>query len=168
MDEELMDIYDANKNLTGRTIYRKGRNILNEDEYVITSHCFIINSSGQILLTQRSLNTDRGGKWEDTHGGVRAKETSIEGIIRELKEEIGINVTQSELKLVKTIKKKNVFRDVYILKRDIPLEDFVLDKNEVMDCKYVTIDEFKEMIEKGECTFTSFEQTIFYDNNINF
>lgn len=37
-----------------------------------------------------------------------------------------------------------------------------------MDCKYVTIDEFKEMIENGECTFTSFEQTIFYDNNIDF
>lgn len=87
MDEELMDIYDENKNLTGRTIYRKDRNILNEDEYVITSHCFIINSSDKILLTQRSLNTNRGGKWEDTHGGVRAKETSIEGIIRELKEE---------------------------------------------------------------------------------
>lgn len=70
--------------------------------------------------------------------------------------------------MVKTIKKKNVFRDIYILKRDIPLEDFVLDKNEVMDCKYVTIDEFKEMIKKGECTFTSFEQTIFYDNDIDF
>lgn len=168
MDEELMDIYDKNKNLTGRTIYRKDINILNEDEYVITSHCFIINSSGKILLTQRSLNTNRGGKWEDTHGGVRVTETSIEGIIRELKEEIGINVKQSELKLVKTIKKKNVFKDIYILKRDIPIENFVLDKNEVMDCKYVTIDEFKEMIEKGECTFTNFEQTIFYDNNICF
>lgn len=163
-----MDIYDENKNLTGRTIYRKDRNTLKEDEYTITSHCFIINSSGQILLTQRSLNTNRGGKWEDTHGGVRAKESSIEGIIRELKEEIGINVTQSELKLVKTIKKKNVFRDIYMLKRDTPLKDFVLDKNEVMNCKYVTIDEFKEMIEKGECTFTSFDQTIFYDNNIDF
>lgn len=168
MDKELMDIYDENKNLTGRTIYRKDINILKEDEYVITSHCFIINSYGKILLTQRSLNTNRGGKWEDTHGGVRAKETSIEGIIRELKEEIGINVKQSELKLVKTIKNKNVFKDVYILKRDIPIENFVLDKNEVMDCKYVTIDEFKEMIEKGECTFTNFEQTIFCDNNIYF
>lgn len=168
MGEELMDIYDENKNLTGRTIYRKDRNTLKEDEYIITSHCFIINSSDKMLLTQRSLNTNRGGKWEDTHGGVRAKETSIEGIIRELKEEIGINVKQSELKLVKTIKKKNVFRDIYILKKDIPLEDFKLDKNEVMDCKYVTIDEFKKMIERGECTFTSFEQTIFYDNNIDF
>lgn len=31
MGEELMDIYDENKNLTGRTIYRKDRNTLKED-----------------------------------------------------------------------------------------------------------------------------------------
>ena len=28
MDKELMDIYNENKNLTGRTIYRKDRNTL--------------------------------------------------------------------------------------------------------------------------------------------
>lgn len=168
MDKELMDVYDENKNLTGKNIYRKDMDTLKENEYIITSHCFIINSSNQILLTQRSLNTDRKGKWEDTHGGVKAGETSIDAIIRELKEEIGINVKPSELKLIKTIKKKNAFRDIYILKKDVALESLILNKNEVMDCKYVTINEFKEMIEKEECTFTSFKQTIFYDNNINF
>ena len=41
----------------------KNRLIIN-NEYIITEHCFIINSSNQILLTQRSLNKNRGGKWE--------------------------------------------------------------------------------------------------------
>lgn len=35
-----------------------------------------------------------------------------------------------------------------------------------MDCKYVNIEEFKEMIKKGECTFKRFEDTIFYNSNI--
>ena len=125
MDKELMDIYNENKNLTGRTIYRKDRNTLKEDEYIITSHCFIINLSGQILLTQRSLNTNRGGKWEDTHGGVKSGETSLQAIVRELKEEIGINVKEDELNFIKTLKRKNVFRDIYVLKKNIDLKDIV-------------------------------------------
>lgn len=35
-----------------------------------------------------------------------------------------------------------------------------------MDCKYVTLEQFKTMIENKECTFEKFEDTIFYNNNI--
>ena len=49
---------------------------------------------------------NRRGKWEDTHGGVKAGEDSIDGIKRELKEELGINVDDNELRLIKTLKKK--------------------------------------------------------------
>ena len=129
---------------------------------------FVVYNDKILFLRRANYIRQFGGKWCLPGGTLEKGEDQKEAIIRELKEEIGINVKQSELKLVKTIKKQNVFRDVYILKRDIPLEDFKLDKNEVMDCKYVTIDEFKEMIERGECTFTSFEQTIFYDNKIDF
>lgn len=166
MKDELMDIYDENKNLTGKTILRKNKDNLLENEYVISVHCFIINSSSKILLTQRSLTKNRGGMWEDTHGGLRSGETSIQGIQRELYEELGITVESNELILFKTSKGKNNFRDIYILKKDIPLESFSFNDGEVMDCKYVTIEELKKIIKDGKCTFTSFEQTIFYDNDI--
>lgn len=166
MNEELVDVYDKNKNLTGKIIKRKDIDLLNDDEYIITVHCFIINSSNQILLTQRSLNQNRGGKWEDTHGGLQSGETSILGIKRELKEEIGIDIQTSELKLIKTLKQKNKFRDIYIIKKNIPLEDFKYN-TEVMNCKYVTLEQFKIMIENDECTFKKLKDTIFYDNNIN-
>lgn len=167
MKEELMDVYDENKNKIGKTIKRKEIDLLNDDEYTITVHCFIINSCNQILLTQRSLNKNRGGKWEDTHGGLQAGETSIEGIQRELKEELGINIQSNELKFIKTLKRKNKFRDVYIIRKDIPIDSFSYNDGEVMDCKYVTLEQFKAMIENNECTFKKFEDTIFYDNDIN-
>lgn len=167
MEEELVDIYDENKNITGKIIKRKDIDLLKDNEYVITVHCFIINSSNQILLTQRSLNQNRAGKWEDTHGGLQVGESSVLGIKRELKEEIGINVQINELKFIKTLKQKNKLRNMYVIKKDIPLEDFKCNKEEVMDCKYVTLEEFKTMIENGECTFKKFEDTIFYDNNIS-
>ena len=78
--EELLDVYDKNKKLTGKIIDRKSIELLNDNEYVITVHCFIINLSNQILVTQRSLTKNRGGKWEETHGALRTGETSVEGI----------------------------------------------------------------------------------------
>lgn len=38
---------------------------------------------------------------------------------------------------------------------------------ELMDCKYVTLEQFKIMIKNDECTFKKYEDTIFYDNNIS-
>ena len=167
MKEELVDVYDKNKNKTGKTIKRNVSNLLNEDEYIITVHCFIINSQNKVLLTQRSFNQNRGGKWEETHGGLRTGESSLLGMKRELKEEIGIDVKIEELNLVKTFIRKNKIRDIYILKKNIPLEDFKYNDGEVMDCKYVTIEQFKIMIENNECTFKKFEDTIFYNNEIS-
>ena len=164
MNEELVDVYDENKNMTGKIIKKNDINLLNDDEYIITVHCFIINSLNQILLTQRSLSKNRGGKWEETHGGLKSGESSIIGMQRELKEEIGVAVQTNELKLVKTLKKKNKFRDIYILKKDIPIDSIKYNDGEVMDCKYVTLEQFKIMIENNECTYKKFEDTIFYSN----
>ena len=142
--EELLDVYDKNKKLTGKIIDRKSIELLNDNEYVITVHCFIINLSNQILVTQRSLTKNRGGKWEETHGALRTGETSVEGIKRELKEEIGLDVQISELRLIKTFIRKNKIRDVYILKKNIPLKKIKLNDGEVMNCKYVDLEEFKK------------------------
>lgn len=166
MEQELIDIYDENRNKTGKTIKREDTDKLSENEYRIVAHCWIVNSEKQILMTQRSLTTERSGKWEDTHGGIRAGETSKQGMARELKEEIGIVVSDNELQLIKTMKKGNTLHDIYIVKKDVLLSEISFNDREVMACKYATLDKFKEMIEKGECTFKTFEQTIFYDDYV--
>ena len=167
MKIELVDVYDKNRKTTGRIINRKNIDALTDDEYIITVHCFIINLSNQILLTQRSLKKNRGGKWEETHREIREGEKKIDDIKRELHEEIGIDVQTNELKLIKILKRKNKFRDIYIIRKDIPLYSIKYNDGEVMDCKYVTLNEFKAMIENNECTFQKFEETIFYNNDIN-
>ena len=159
--EELVDVYDENRIKTGKVINRKDKNKLNENEYTLAVHCWIINSKNEILITQRNPNLNRGGMWEDTHGGVKSGKTSIEGMKRELKEELGIEIEENELILVKTLKRKNVFRDCYVVLKDISLDYINFNDNEVMNCKYVSIEEFKEIIKKGESTFTDFSQTIF-------
>ena len=95
---------------------------------------------------ERLGNKNRGGMWEDTHGGVQSGETSMQAMRRELKEEIGLDVKEEELKLVRSLKRKNIYRDCYVLFKDIDIKDISFNDNEVMDCKYVSLEKFEEMI----------------------
>lgn len=45
----------------------------------------------EILLSKRAQNKKYAGMWEPTSGHVKSKETSLEGIKREVKEELGID-----------------------------------------------------------------------------
>ncbi len=167
MNEEFVDVYDENKVKTGKIINRNDKDKLSENEFTLSVHCWIVNSKNEILITQRNRNLNRGGMWEDTHGGVKTGETSLEGMIRELKEELGINIEENELILVKTLKRKKVFRDCYVVFKDILVDSINFNDDEVMACKFVSIEEFKEIIKKGESTFTDFSQTIFNEIDID-
>ena len=157
--EELVDVYDENKCKTNKIIKRKDKDLLDENEFILAVHCWIINSKKEILITRRSLNKNRCGMWEDTHGGVQSGETSMQAMRRELKEEIGLDVKEEELKLVRSLKRKNIYRDCYVLFKDIDIKDISFNDNEVMDCKYVSLEKFEEMIKMGESTFKDIAQT---------
>lgn len=93
--------------------------------------------------------------WEPTGGLVQSGENSIQATKRELNEEIGINIFERELKFIKEKIDKsdrhNVFRDVYVIKKDININELKFNDGEVIDAKYVTIEVLKDMIQKGEC-----------------
>lgn len=151
---EILDIYDKNRNKTGKTVERKEGNLIEKNEYIIAVQCWIINSKGKILLTQRRLDKKYGGMWEPTSGLIKSGENSMEGIKRELSEEIGLNISEKELKLFQTIvdesKDINIIKDIYVVNKDVQITDICFKDGEVIDCKYVTINELKEMIEIGK------------------
>ncbi|WP_268833940.1 8-oxo-dGTP diphosphatase MutT [Photobacterium carnosum] len=47
----------------------------------------------QIFITRRHANAHQGGLWEFAGGKVEANETAEQAVIRELNEEVGIQVT---------------------------------------------------------------------------
>ena len=151
---ELVDIYNSKKEKTGKVVERKKGATLENGEFIISVTCWIINNEGKILLTQRKIDKPNGGKWEPTTGLVVSGETSAQGIIRELKEEIGINADESEITPVKEIVEERTdvsfFRDIYLLKRDIDLNTISYNDGEVVNAKYVTIDEFNKMVLNDE------------------
>lgn len=55
----------------------------------------IIDQDNLILLAKRPNNLHQGGKWEFPGGKVENDETTSEALIRELKEEVDLDVTSS-------------------------------------------------------------------------
>ena len=147
---ELWDIYDENKNKTGRTAIRDVT-ILQKGEYHIVVTGIILNSKNEILISKRATNKKFGGMWECNGGSILAGETSKEGILRELKEELGVNITEDECKLVKSYLKNRLgmIWDIYFLSKDVELEDVTLQKEEVSRVKLVNTDEFRDMLKEG-------------------
>ena len=98
---EIWDLYDENKNVTGRYCIRG--NEIPDNLYHLVVHVWIKNSKGEYLISQRSENRPKFPlKWECVGGSVLKGETSLQGALRETKEEIGIDLTQLEGSLIYT------------------------------------------------------------------
>jgi len=52
---------------------------------------FVVNKQGEILLARRNIEPSRG-KWDFLGGFVEAKEHPVDGLKREVKEEIGVDI----------------------------------------------------------------------------
>lgn len=144
---EKRDLYDINRQPTGETIL-KGESVpLNK--YIIVVLSFIQNSKGQFLIQKRSKQKD--GLYASTGGHPKSGETSIHGIITEIKEEIGLTILPNELELIFSGREDNeqVFFDVYFIKKDINIADLKLQKEEVDSIGWYTLKEIKDLIKNG-------------------
>ena len=140
---EKRDLYDENKKLTGETIF-KGEKVP-KGRYYITVVVWIQNDEGNFLIQKRVLKKD--GKWSTTGGHLVSGETSKQGIFTEIKEELGLDLTDKEIILFKTIKTEDDFVDLYYLKADVDINNVVMQKEEVEDVKWASIEEINKLIE---------------------
>lgn len=144
---EILDIYDINKVKTNKK-YIRGSNTLSKEEYVVVVEIAIVNSKQQLLLSQRSkLKNKNPLKWETTQGSVKSGEDSIEAAIRELKEELGLDISKDMFEYVKTIKDddEHIFKDIFRINMDVKINDISFSDGEVIDVKWVNKDEFNKM-----------------------
>ncbi|RLV58621.1 8-oxo-dGTP diphosphatase MutT [Parashewanella curva] len=75
----------------------------------------IINSQNQILIAKRHEHLHQGGKWEFPGGKVEEDETTSEALIRELKEEVNLNTSETTpfMELSFDYPDKQVFLDIH-------------------------------------------------------
>lgn len=85
----------------------------------------------------------------DKWGSVLAGETSIEGAIREAKEEVGLDLRNCKHQFITVLKRPHTLNHIWLFEKEFPLTDVVLQKEEVEEVKLVTIEEIRKILEDG-------------------
>lgn len=145
---ELWDLYDQNRMPLYQTHPRGKR--LPKGTYHIAVGIWTINEENEILLTLRSPEKkDWPNLWENTAGSLLAGESSLDGALRELREETGIVAAPEELHLIGTERGRSAFGDCYMLRKSVHREDIVLQPGETCDARFVTLETLDAMIAQG-------------------
>ncbi|WP_299224034.1 NUDIX domain-containing protein [uncultured Psychroserpens sp.] len=157
--DELIDIVDENGNATGKSALKS--EIHSKGLFHHTAHLWCYTSKGHILLQQRAATKSIAPLLWDVSvaGHVDAGETIAKAIIREAKEEIGLDLFEHQLikigvfKCFQTYENgiiDNEFHNTFISKIDVAIKQLILQENEVEAVKYVTISEFETLLQKSE------------------
>lgn len=150
---EKRDLYDNNKQLTGLTFY-KG-NPIPPGYYFLVVVVFIQNSKGEFLIQKRSARKD--GKWATTGGHPKAGETSRQGIIMEVQEELGLDISQDNFIYFKELKDEDCYCDLYYLQKDIDINEIICQPEEVEKVKWATSAEIDTLFKNGEFKKTHYQ-----------
>ena len=154
---EKRDLYDKNRNLIGKTIY-KGESVP-EGSYIVVVLIYIQNSKGEFLLQKRSAR--KNGLWATTGGHPKSGEDSIQGILTEVKEEIGVDLNPE--KLVKYYggrsEKERVFWDDYYIKMDVQdIKKLKLQEDEVSSVEWFSKNEIENLMKQDKFFKNHYEE----------
>lgn len=121
----------------------------------------LIDNSGKLLIQKRAVTKkDEPNKWDLSGAGhVDVAETPEEAAVREIYEELGIKVEEDDLKLIDTYLNKvklskeiyiNHFTYLFVVQKDISIDDIVMQKSEVSDIMFVNKKEYIDLLNNGD------------------
>lgn len=158
---EMLDVLDEFGKKTG--ISKSKNEIYKNGDWFRSVHIWIINEQKEVLLQKRSPNKSTfPNLWAvSVSGHVDAGEESMDTVIREIKEELSLDVNPEQCKYLFTIKRENIFKncinrvfdDVYLLKLNIDINTTKLQKSELCEIKYFNYDKLKDSLKQGDPIF---------------
>ena len=158
---ELLDVVNDNDKLTGEKIDREivhSMGLWHREVGVI-----VLNENNEILLEKRAPTKKQSpNKWALCAGHIDSGETSDGTIVREMKEEIGIDVSINELRFLTVYKRavkfnenqfNNAFLYTYLYKTNKKVSDYTIQEEELTEVKYFKIEEVEEAVKLQDENF---------------
>lgn len=151
--EEHLEIWDPAGVPTGKTALKS--EVHREGWFHPTVHIWFYTPSGKVLLQKRGLVKDTfPGLWDvSVAGHVQAGETPMEAALREVKEEIGLEIAASQLDFIGRFKSEQAhpggivdreFQYSYLSRLTVPLEALVPQAGEVEALQEKPLTQFAE------------------------
>lgn len=159
---EKWDLYTKYREKTGEEYIRQSECMIPEEKYHLVVNVWIKNSSGEYLISQRAATRPTFPlSWECVGGSVLAGESSIEGAVREVKEEVGIELNPAKGKLVFSkirneydgIKFRDIL-DVWLFEYDGDIDLTNATTDEVNDAKWITTEDIHKLYDSGKLVKT--------------
>lgn len=145
---EIWDLLDEKGQITGRRHVRGEP--LGVGEYHRVVHIWPVNEAGLFLCQQRAWDlVSFPGVWAGTGGSVIQGEDSLQGALREVREELGVRADPAEMRLIHSEKRKSDFLDIWILRCEIDITKLPLPTTEVIQVRWVNLDELSGVLEVG-------------------
>lgn len=154
---EKWDLYTKYREKTGEEMIRGER--MPEGCYHLTVDVWIRNSRGEYLISQRAANRPSYPLlWECVGGSAVKGESSLEGALREVKEEVGLDLKEEDGRLLFTKirgqeyryrgKAYNDIKDVWLFDYDGEPKLEAATTDEVADCRWMTVEEIRKLYQE--------------------
>lgn len=145
---ELLNVYNTKGERLDNMVERGYQDSnLGDDEFVGISQIYIENNEGKYLIEESAKKT--GNKYLPVGGHISYGETPYETIIREVKEEIGLDILSDNVISLGFIITDARIRFLFYLKKTVDIDKLVLQKEEVLNISYMSVDEISKLINKG-------------------
>ncbi len=154
---EYFDVLNENGEFTGKIETREKCH--EEGLWHRAVYAFVFNKHGEVLLQKRSKNKKLWPNlWDVTAGGHCLQgEFGKQALIREIKEELNIEIAKNEIEYLVGSTSTNIkgnivdnhFNECYIITKDIEISKIQLQKDEVADIKWFTKQEILDRINRN-------------------
>lgn len=160
---EYIDVLDKDGNKTGQI--KSKPDIHKEGDWHKAVHIWILNLRNELLIQRRSAAKENyPNLWDiSVAGHVSAGEDSITSGLREIEEEIGVNLNSEDFEYLFTVAEQavlndgtyvdNEIHDVYLVRADIDISDITMQKEEVAEVKFVDFQDLKKQIASNPSDF---------------
>ena len=145
---EYLQVFDEKKNKLEEKVSRDEKYNLPSDRRFMIVLIFIENSKGEFLLQKTSKS--RHSCIATTGGHVTYGDSALETVVKECKEELGIDVSANEITYIDTVLFKNCFLETFYTKMELDPSNLTLQTEEVESVKWYTKDEISELIKSNE------------------
>lgn len=151
--EEYYEVLDIAGSPRGRLRHRDELPHIGECRPAVA--VWVINSRGEYLISRRAEGIAHAGMWQTTEGGVIAGEDHCTAAIREVREELGIELKKENGRFWKMYDwpisgcEGKALYFTYVFRQDADIADICLQPGETADARWVTAQQLRDMVAEG-------------------